>query len=324
MTNATPDRPSGASRLARLGIAIGLVVLIVGYSAYFQIPEGSGAVVTRFGNPVREILAPGPYAKLPWPIDQVHPIDLRKQVFNTPYTATFTKDRKNVVVLAYVVWRVEQPLRFLQAVGSLQAGASKLDGMVTAAKNVEFGNHELTALVSTDADTIKTDAIDQAILEQVRGPAQEKFGIVVDQVGIKRIAYPEENVAAVLAQMRAERVAEADRLREEGTTEANRIRDDARVEAEQILRSGRQEAGRIRAKAESEAAAIYAAVRELDPSFYRYWRSLEAVKATLGAKATIIMTTEQGFFDVLSPPTEKAPPDTPSLEKQSISRRGEP
>jgi cation transport ATPase len=46
--------------------------------------------------------------------------------------------------------------------------------------------------------------------------ALAKFGIAVEQVGIKRIAYPEENIATVLPQMRAERRAEAGKLRAEG------------------------------------------------------------------------------------------------------------
>jgi membrane protease subunit HflC len=121
-------------------------------------------------------------------------------------------------------------------------------------------------------------------------------------VGFKRIAFAEENVPAVLAHMRSERRAEADRLRAEGEKEAAGIRDDALVKSEQMLTEGREKAGHIRGEAEKAAAQIYARANDLDPDFYRFWRSLEAIKTVLGGKATLILRTDQGFFDVLSDP----------------------
>ncbi|MEM6330779.1 MAG: protease modulator HflC, partial [Planctomycetota bacterium] len=41
-----------------------------------------------------------------------------------------------------------------------------------------------------------------------------------------------------------------------------------------------------------------------DPQFYRYWRSLEALKKSLGEGATVVLRTDQGFFNLLSNPPE--------------------
>ena len=106
----------------------------------------------------------------------------------------------------------------------------------------------------------------------------------------------------VLAQMRAERKTEADRLRALGEKEARRIRDEALVKSEELLREGREEAGRIRGEAEKEAAEIYAQVHQGDPDFYRFWRSLQAMRTALGPHATLILRSDQGFFDILSRP----------------------
>ncbi|MBN1853437.1 MAG: protease modulator HflC [Pirellulales bacterium] len=286
----------------RIGFAILVIVLLVAYSAFFQVSEGNKAVVTRFGDPVRSIHKAGLQWKWPWPIEQVHSIDVRHQLYNTPYTATLTRDQMNVILLTYVVWRVEDPLLFLQSLGTREATELKLDGMVAASKNFHLGEYDLSALVSTIPDKIKTEQIEQAILNDVKQPALEKFGIVIEQIGIKRIAYPEENITAVLDHMRAERRAEAGRIRAEGEKEAQRIRDEALVKSEEIRREGREKAGKIIGSAEREAAEIYARAHRLDPDFYRFWRSLQAAKKTLGAKATIILRTDQGFFDVLSAP----------------------
>lgn len=298
-TGQRPPRRKTAV-LFNVGFAIILLSILVGYACYLQVREGTAAVVTRFGEPVRNIIKPGPYFKLPWPIDDVRTFDMRKQIFNTPYTATLTRDRRNIVLLTYVVWRIENPHLFLQSVGDETAASAKIDGMVTAAKNTLMGRYDLSALVSTDVDQIQTPEIESAIVSEVQDIASEKFGIDIEQVGFKRIAYEEANVTAVLAQMRAEREADAKKLRAEGDKESRRIRDDAAVKSEEILREGRLAAGRIRGEAERAAAKIYAQAHRGDPEFYRYWRSLEALKKTLGRDATVVLRSDQGFFNLLT------------------------
>jgi membrane protease subunit HflC len=281
-----------------------VVGILVGYGIYFSVTEGQAAVVTRFGEPLREITTAGPYGKWPWPIEQVHFFDTRMRVFNTPYTATFTRDKRNIILLTYVAWHIEKPLLFLQAVGNQEIAEKKIDGMVTAAKNFQLGRYDLSALISTQTEMLKVDQIEAAILDEIGSPLMEKFGIQVDQVGFKRIAFAEENVPAVLAHMRSERKAEADRLRAEGEKEAQAIRDAALVKSEEALREGREQAGQVRGQAEKDAARIYADAQDADPDFYRFWRSLEAAKKVLAGKATLILRTDQGFFDVLNSPAE--------------------
>jgi membrane protease subunit HflC len=276
-----------------------VLVLMLAYGSTYQVSEGHSAVVTRFGEPVRVVTEPGLCWKWPWPIEAYHTIDMRKRFFDTPYTATFTRDRRNIVLLSYVVWSVEDPLLFYQSLGTLESAEQKLDGMVTAGKNFYFGRYDLTAIVSTNEQEIQLPTIEQAILNEVRKPALEKFGVRVEQVGVKRIAYPEENVSAVLAQMRSERNAEARELRARGTKEAQRIRDEAMVKADEILAAGKKSSGDIIGAAEKESAAIYAQAHRLDPEFYRYWRSMQVVKKTLGAQATVVLRNDQQPFNEL-------------------------
>lgn len=311
--NNDESQPPRSKLAVLFNICVGLVLvtLLVGYTCYLQVREGTAAVVTRFGEPVRSITEPGPYFKLPWPIEDAKVFDMRKRVFNTPYTATLTRDRRNVVLLTYVVWNIENPQLFLQSVGDATAAATKLDGMVTAAKNTLMGRYDLSALVSTDSQQIQTPEIESEIVAEVKSIASEKFGINVEQVGFKRIAYEQANVTAVLAQMRAEREAEAKQLRAEGDKESRRIRDEAAVKSEEILREGRLGAGRIRGEAEQAAAEIYAKAHRTAPEFYRYWRSLEALKKTLGQDATVVLRTNQGFFDLLTNPPESPRTELP-------------
>jgi membrane protease subunit HflC len=313
-------RVSMVAILSRIILAALVCGMLLAYGIYFPVNEGQAAVVTRLGAPIREITESGPCIKWPWPIEQVHFFDTRMKLYNTPFTATFTRDKRNVILLTYVAWKVEQPLLFLQAVGSREVAEKKLDGMVSAAKNFQMGQYDLSALLSTNPESLKVLEIERAILDDLRGPLLEKFGIRIEQVGFKRIAFAEENVPAVLAHMRSERRAEADRLRAEGEKEAQAIRDDALVKSEETLREGREKAGEIRGQAEKQAARIFSQAHDLDADFYRFWRSLEAMKKSLTGKATLILRTDQGFFDLLTDPDLKE--KSPSLESKSAGPSG--
>ncbi|MFN3152276.1 protease modulator HflC [Bremerella sp.] len=312
------------TKAVRIGLGISIFILLVVYPCYLQVSEGTSVVVTRFGKPTRQLMEPGVYFKLPWPIEDARKVDLRQHVFNTPYTATLTHDRRNVVLSTFVVWNVADPLLFLQSAGSVEAVSAKIDGMVTAAKNTRMGGYDLSALVSTDSTLLQTRHIEQQLLQDVQQDARDKFGIQILQIGINRIAYESSNVSAVLAQMKAEREAAAKQLRALGEKDANAIRDDAVVRSEEILRDGRLEAGRIRADAEQKVSEIYAQAHLRDPEFYRYWRSLEALKRSLGSDSTIILRTNEGFMDLLTDPPpvpqKSSPPSLPTASEDRTVR----
>lgn len=319
MDNANDDQTVRRKPLLKITAQILLgtlvVALILAYGSTFQVSEGRNAVVTRFGDPVRVVKQPGLQWKYPWPIETAHIIDMRNRFFNTPFTATFTGDRRNLVLLSYVIWAVDNPMLFFQSLGTPESAEQKLDGIVTASKNLHLGRYDLTAIVSTEEENIQLGRIEQAILDDVREQALAKFGVSVQQVGVKRIAYPQENVSAVLAQMRSERKSEAQELRARGTKEAQRIRDEAMVKADQIMAEGKKESGSILGAAEKRSAEIYSQAHRLDPDFYRFWRSMQVIKKTLGSRAAVVLSNDQEPFNELfhggqklSPKPER-PPD---------------
>jgi len=322
------ERVSTGKFLFRVVLAVIIVGLLAAYSMSFQVTEGNNAVVTRFGEPRRPITEAGLFFKWPWPIEQTHQVDVRRRIHNTPFSATFTRDQKNVVLLTYVVWRVEDALLFLQSVGTRAEAEEKLNSTVVYKTGVYVSGYDLSALVSTNPEEIKTEEIEEKILDDVAKDAWEKYGIRVEQVGIKRIAYPEENMAAVLDQMKAERQSEAGRLRAEGEKAAGDIMNDALVRRQEILREGMEKEGEIRGRAASEASQIAEEAIRWDPDFYQFWRSLQAMEKTLGPEAMLILTTDEGPFEMLrdmpelvepAPRSDASPPpsDPASSEKRS-------
>jgi len=309
--DAPQPRSKGlGTRSLRVGLGALIVSLLLGFASAFQVMEGTSGVVTRFGRPVREAREAGFYWKLPWPLERVYTIDTRKRVFNATETGTLTKDQTNVILLTYVVWQVDQPLTFLQAFGAKddpqeirKDAERKLDSVINAAKNQYIGNYPLTAFVSTSPGDIQTESLEAEMLAHLKAAVKD-FGIVVEQVGVKRIAYPKMNMTAALKQMSAERRSRAIDFRAQGEKEAKLIRNEALARAAEIRKEGKQEAGRIRGRAEHDAAGYYEAAEQLDPEFYRFWRALEAVRRTLGAKTTVVLRNDQSPFDALFEPPQ--------------------
>ena len=305
---------------ARTIMAVVMLLMFGAYDSFFTVSEGEAIVITRFGRPTREIVKPGPYFKLPAPIEQKHIIDRRRVVFTAPESAAFSADKRSIVLTCFVIWHVEQPLVYLQSVGDPETAQSRLTSMLLAAENQRIGTYPLSALVSTNPGDVQLEKIETQIREDLSSMAFDKMGIAVDQVSVERIAFPEENLAAVFERMRTERQAEANRPRAEGSKEAQAIRDKTHVETQEILRKGREEAARITAEAERRAAELLSSAHQKNPEFYQFWSSLQASKRVLKEKATLILSSDQLFFGGLDASATKSLLDDHSQPEKSKSK----
>mgnify|MGYP001316085962 FL=1 len=104
--------------LLRVIAGLAVVGAICFYIFSFQVQEGRMAVVTRFGKPVKVVTNAGLYSKLPWPFEKANIIDARSRVFNTRQTEMLTRDKRNTILLSYIVWSVKDPPRFFQSIGT--------------------------------------------------------------------------------------------------------------------------------------------------------------------------------------------------------------
>ncbi len=266
-------------------VAAGLAVAMF----TFQVRENERVVLTRFGRPVRVQQEPGLFGKWPWPVETAHRFDARLEFFEARVAEALTRDRRNVIVPVYVAWRVADPLRFLESVGSAANARAKLDSLVTSAKNTVLGNYEYHQLVSTNRAAVKLDAIEEEIVALVAPQAQQSFGVAVATVGIKGLTLPEANTKFVFERMRSERAQFAAKFRAEGRQAADEIR--ARTDAERtvLLAEARQFAEETRGHAEAEAAKIYAAAHAQDPELYRFLRELETLRQVTGTNTTLVL-----------------------------------
>src|SRR5205823_7291491 len=129
--------------------------------------------------------------------------------------------------------------------------------------------------------------------------AARNYGVSIEQIRIERIALPEENVSAVFDQMRAERRQFAAKFQAEGELEASRIRSEADLEAARSLAKGAEETARIRGESAAKIAKTYADAHAVDPSLYRFTRSLDSIDKLVKSNTSLILRTDSEPFTLL-------------------------
>jgi membrane protease subunit HflC len=265
----------------------------------FTVREGQVGVLTTFGKPVRAVAEPGLYTKWPWPIQRAYLFDNRTQVVEGPFEETLTKDGKNVLVAVYAGWKVRDPILFLQSVvGSAEQAARNLDSLLRHHKNAVLGQHPFASLVNADPAAIQFEQIEQQMLAAVQPDAQERYGIAVEFLGVRKLGLPGSITEKVFERMRAERTQIAEGYRSDGERKATIIRAEADSAGSQILAKGEADAMRLRAAGDAKAAESYQTFAK-DPEFALFLLQMEALETTTRSNTTIVISSDRVPFNLL-------------------------
>lgn len=277
-------------------IAVGVSLLL---SCAFEVQETEYAIVLFFGDPARIILEPGLAWKLPPPFETLVRIDKQLRILDPPEAEYLTLDKKNVLVDTFAAWEVEDPLRYLVTVLDRDTAEAQLEDIMRAEVGAAMGSHELSVLLSTQADQIQVDRIMGRITERAAAKASEGYGIRVRAIRLKRLNFPEENRQAVFRRMEAERERIARQYRSEGEEQAEMVRAQADLERAQILARAERRSAEIRGEADAEAARIYAEAYNQDPRFYAFVKTLETYEEILDEDATIVLPSDSELLRLL-------------------------
>jgi len=283
------------------------LVLLAGLLLYihcFQVATYEVALVKTFGKVTRVVndspeLEPdaredGLHLKWAWPIQEVDKLDLRKRTLEDRFDQTTTKDNKQLIVEAYLVWRIAKPERFYKATvnGDEKLAADRLQGILRTHKSTAFKAHDFDDLINTDPESLKFSAIEQEIRTKVQADAMAQYGIEVIEVGVKRLGLPEKTTESVFELMKNTQARLAERYRGEGESIAKGIQARAETDRDRILAYANRKAKEIRAEGDA-AAARYYEVFSKDPAFAMFLRELDFLKETLKDTTTFILDFDQ-------------------------------
>lgn len=270
------------------------------YASLFTVPENGQALVLQLGKVERVVQQAGLHAKLPFVQDVVE-YEKRTQEFLAPPEEVIAADQKRFVVDSFATYRIVDPLRFYQTVGTDAVARTRLSAMISGSLRRVLGGETLAGVLSAERT-----AIMRRIAQEVDGQARG-LGLEVLDVRIMRADLPDANSQAVFARMQSEREREAREFRAQGAEAAQRIRSAADRDRTVLLAEAKRQAQVLRGQGESEAARIYAEAHGRNEEFFRFSAALDAYRHAFRTDTTVVLSPEGEFFRYFSDPGTPQP-----------------
>ncbi len=280
------------NRLISYAIAA-LIALVLLFSTLFVVDQRQYAIVFALGEVKKVINEPGLHFKLPPPFQNILFLDKRILTLDTPEADRFiTAEKKNILVDAFVKWRIIEPkLYFVSFGGDERRAQDRMSQIVKAALNDEITKRTVREVISGERNRVMG-----AIHKKVKDEAKQ-IGVEIIDVRLKRVDYVEQINNSVYDRMKAERTRVANELRSTGAAESEKIRADADRQRTVILAEAYRDAEYIRGEGDAKASQIYAQAFSQNPEFYKFYRSLEAYRASFKNRSDVmVMDPNSDFF----------------------------
>ncbi|HYS90224.1 MAG: protease modulator HflC [Alphaproteobacteria bacterium] len=281
-------------------IVLGAVALIVAYGSLFTVYQTQQALVVRLGKPIWVITEPGLNYKAPL-IDSVIGIDKRILDLEAPSQEVIASDQKRLVVDSFARYRVQDPLKFYQTVGSIEAANSRLSTLLISALRRVLGEASFIQLVRDERPQLT-----QRMREQLDHEAGA-FGIAVVDVRIRRADLPEQNSQAVYQRMQTERQREAAEFRAQGSQRSQEIRSKADRDVTVLIADATSRSEQIRGEGDAQRNRIFADAYGRDRDFFGFYRSMQAYETGLRHNDTrMLLNPDTDFFRYFVDPSGKS------------------
>jgi len=281
-------------------IVLGVVALIVAYGSLFTVYQTQQALVVRLGKPIWVITEPGLNYKAPL-IDSVIGIDKRILDLEAPSQEVIASDQKRLVVDSFARYRVQDPLKFYQTVGSIEAANSRLSTLLISALRRVLGEASFIQLVRDERPQLT-----QRMREQLDHEAAA-FGISVIDVRIRRADLPEQNSQAVYQRMQTERQREAAEFRAQGSQRSQEIRSKADRDVTVLIADATSRSEQIRGEGDAQRNRIFADAYGRDRDFFGFYRSMQAYETGLRHNDTrMLLNPDTDFFRYFVDPSGKS------------------
>lgn len=305
-----------------LGIVLILLYILWG-EFFFVVNEAEQAVVSRFGvikqivltenndfheryaeelkeemtgsgGNVKIVKGSGLHFKLPF-VDRVDKFSALLFTYTSNSETVNTSEKKQYNVTTYAQWRIADPALFSLKLGSSRNAENQLDNLIHPAIV-----QAINRLLAEDFISNK-DALNTALRNGLQHINRDMIirGIQVQDIQVHRTMLPAANVETTYDRMKADRAKVAQQLRSEGEQEYQMMVSDTDLRASIINSDAVRKAGEVRAQGTAQALTIYADAYQQDPGFYSFWRSLQALKDSLKANSTLVLSQDHPLWKQL-------------------------
>ena len=260
-------------------------LIILGNSLY-TVHQKEYVAVRQFGKIVKVESDPGLKMITPF-VQTTQRISAATKIYDIPASDVITKDKKSMITDTYVLWKVVDPIKYIQSLNALDARAQeRIEAAVynatktaissmTQDEVIESRGEVLTKLITTDANSDMSG-----------------YGIEIVKAEIKALDLPDDNRAAVYERMISERNNIAASYQAEGAAEAQKIKNETDKKVAILKADAEKSAAKLAGEGEAEyMKTLSEAYNTPEKSeFYNYVRSLDAFKESLGkGEKTIIL-----------------------------------
>ena len=281
-----------------------ILVLIIVSGAVFTVQQTQQALVLRFGEPVAGrglVTKPGLHFKLPF-IENVIYLDNRILDLEAPKQEVLASDNTRIEVDSFLRYRIVDPLKFYQTVGSVERANGQLGFVLNSAVRRVLGEANLTQIVRDDRS-----ALMQRIRDQV-GAEGARLGVSAVDVRLRRADLPRQISERVYARMQTERAREAAEFRAQGSEQAQKIVAAADRNVVVLKGDAQRQADQTRGEGDAERNRIFAEAFGKDPDFFAFFRSMQAYEAGLKAADTrMVVSPKSEFFRFFGSSKGEAP-----------------
>ncbi|MBP3819482.1 MAG: protease modulator HflC [Butyrivibrio sp.] len=281
-----------------LGYVIIVVVLLaavlVGSSTYV-VHQNEYVTVRRFGKIIAIAQDPGLHFKTPF-IDSTQSISAKVILYDIPQSDVITKDKKSMITDTYVLWKVAEPLKFVQTLNAIEARAEeRIEASVyNATKNA------ISSMTQDEVIEARGEMLTQLITSEANSD-MAGYGITIVQAQIKALDLPDDNKQAVYDRMISERNNIAASYTAQGNAEAQKIQNETDKQVAIIKAQAEKDAAVL--EAEGEAAYMETLSKAYDTEdkaeFYSYIRGLDALKGSLTGDKTLVLDKNSELAKIL-------------------------
>lgn len=277
-------------------IIISLFILFVAaiVANILVVQEDELVVIKQFGEVQKILNKPGLYFKLPF-INSTDSLTKKLTDYEVQPMKIFSKDKRNIIVRNYTVWRIAEPHNFINNVQTIGSADVLLESAVYSAARLKYSqlsydeivkgiaggkdyNEEITAAVSKELQNTGMEILDVRLMS-IELTADE------EEIAYSRIKSDREKIAKQYVTL--------------AENEASQIKAEADKQAKIAVSKAFAVSEEIKGKADADAAKIYAKSYNKDPEFYKYIRTLESYKKTLKNKPTIIIPIDSPYTKYL-------------------------
>ncbi len=278
-----------------IGIILAVIAIIVLSNSLVITKENEYTLVKQFGKIEKIVPDAGLSFKVPF-IKTTDTLHRTLLIYDPTQSEVITEDKKTMVVDSYVLWKITDPLKFVQTLTLIPNAESRINTIVyNSMKNV------ISSMEQQEVITSRDGVLNEMIMNNI-GSTMDQYGITFIAIETKHLDLPSDNKAAVYERMISERNNIAASYTASGESDAKKIRtetdneivvsvSEAEAKAEKIISEGEAEYMRI-------LSGAYNTTDRAD--FYTFVRSLDAAKKSLKGDKTLILDKDSPIAQIFN------------------------